>query len=612
VKADSEEWKMLTRIFAVCDPESLGIGRDVAVKTGEKGARSQLYDGLSPLMAWKVSSRRRAIYDLQVSALAEDKNILTQVCEMQQVSTKLDGAAKTLGMNANVNERILLHGTKPQNLMAILRNGLNERVSSGHFGAAVYLTEDPSKSDQYCVPDDGTDDVLLNGLYTHCGLKHPGNVCYAIVCRAALGFPLYTKNGRFALDRAGMGLYSNKDKRELTAIPGSQPPVSFHSLVVQAGPKSEGFALQRHREFLVFNSNNILLEYVVAYQRTLNGAPAEIPLSVEAVAASLPTTATTTERLQRSGSGQSAQATATPVGARRSHSKEQSYQPAGIAPKVLSRTASQSDNPECQALRSLRHSTSSLSRRSDARHQNLMNLVRDVPTGGRATVSIKSEVLKISGTQAWNCWNGKRDNAPIMWVKAPHGGERMEAGTHSARLRPPAAWTAWVKCRFEAASQHAAVMFTVYEGPDTSGAIGFSFGPRTLNGQGIGYQATDSNELNAFAECDISSWHELRMRRYNGIDGGSLFDLAFRPLNEDFADDMDSMNDIEPEEDEWIMLAEAIQPYNNIVGKRIALGVMQASSGRCEVHFRDFKLCRDNPDGTSGPVAPGPPTPGDS
>ena len=59
----------------------------------------------------------------------------------------------------------------------------------------IYLAEDIAKSDQYAEADveyDGSGDnaALHERLYpdTEDGAEHPGDVCYVLVCRAALGW----------------------------------------------------------------------------------------------------------------------------------------------------------------------------------------------------------------------------------------------------------------------------------------------------------------------------------------------------------------------------------------------------------------------------------------
>lgn len=47
-----------------------------------------------------------------------------------------------------INEVFLMHGTRPETVLPILRAGLNERFSGGHFGAGSYLAEVADKINQ--------------------------------------------------------------------------------------------------------------------------------------------------------------------------------------------------------------------------------------------------------------------------------------------------------------------------------------------------------------------------------------------------------------------------------------------------------------------------------
>jgi hypothetical protein len=66
------------------------------------------------------------------------------------------------------------------------------------FGEGLYLAEDAGKADQYATVDKAhdIDSVIHNRLYSDGeGLgvcAHPGDVCYVLVCRAAMGLPIVT------------------------------------------------------------------------------------------------------------------------------------------------------------------------------------------------------------------------------------------------------------------------------------------------------------------------------------------------------------------------------------------------------------------------------------
>merc|ERR1719161_93272 len=56
-------------------------------------------------------------------------------------------------LDEEVSELYLLHGTKPDVLMEVLNNGLNERFSGGMFGDGTYFAEDAAKTDNYSTLD---------------------------------------------------------------------------------------------------------------------------------------------------------------------------------------------------------------------------------------------------------------------------------------------------------------------------------------------------------------------------------------------------------------------------------------------------------------------------
>eukprot|EP00929_Paragymnodinium_shiwhaense_P043487 TRINITY_DN22363_c0_g1_i5.p1 TRINITY_DN22363_c0_g1~~TRINITY_DN22363_c0_g1_i5.p1 ORF type:complete len:289 (-),score=62.78 TRINITY_DN22363_c0_g1_i5:263-1129(-) len=258
---DETELKGLKTLLKVPDPHNLGIGRDV--REGEA------YGDLELVHAWKIEKEtKRIIYGgKKMQARQEIKKRA-----LPKVETKLDSAARSLGMalDDRVNEKILLHGTKPDLVLAILQNGLNERFSGGLFGSGIYVAEDPSKIDQYCTPDAecgevGDPDVkLLHEKLYGSERSHPGRVFYGFVVRVTLGYPVYTKDGENNADNQSESVWATKTKRELAEIPDSSPPVHYHSLVAMAGADCK---VKRHREFLSFDGDRTILEYLFAYRR---------------------------------------------------------------------------------------------------------------------------------------------------------------------------------------------------------------------------------------------------------------------------------------------------------------------------------------------------------
>ena len=119
------------------------------------------------------------------------------------------------------------------------------------------------KIDQYATVDhkfqsDGPLAELHEKLYG-IATKHPGRVRYALVCRVALGQPAVTKDGQTRLED-GAALFSDGEARAtLAPLAGGVPPQSLRA--------ETGERIQRFREYVVFSPDQILVEYLVAYQR---------------------------------------------------------------------------------------------------------------------------------------------------------------------------------------------------------------------------------------------------------------------------------------------------------------------------------------------------------
>eukprot|EP00931_Biecheleriopsis_adriatica_P114302 TRINITY_DN8989_c0_g1_i3.p1 TRINITY_DN8989_c0_g1~~TRINITY_DN8989_c0_g1_i3.p1 ORF type:complete len:579 (+),score=99.79 TRINITY_DN8989_c0_g1_i3:24-1739(+) len=275
VPHDSKTWSALCQLLHVPDPQNLGVGRDVS--------EHEEYDSIKPVHAWKIdmdtramlyaAAKKMAIEDIE--GVCKDIEGVKSITKVGDVETKIDKVGIELARcqdkkDITVHDHVLLHGTKPELIRTILRNGLSEKFSSGLFGKGLYLTEDPSKADQYCTtdrPGDESLDDLHEDLYGKTGLEHPGPVCYMLVCRVTIGIPVYTKDGKTDMHPPHKEVFHDDSKRELAAIEGSDPPIPYHTLIAEAGPKHDGFYLQRHREYVVFSANRVMEEYLVAFKR---------------------------------------------------------------------------------------------------------------------------------------------------------------------------------------------------------------------------------------------------------------------------------------------------------------------------------------------------------
>jgi hypothetical protein len=277
--SDASVLRSLEALLQTEHPAWLGKGKDVSKKYGP-------YDSLKLARAWKVdhpSNRKK--YTAGVEKVQQDMDRLRKkgkdVDKVPGLPVRTaHAAAEGFTMKAGANEAILLHGTSPDRLLELLSNGFNERYSGTGagtaFGGGVYLAEDVGKTDQYVGADSAYDpsrSELHMRLYGRT-VRHPGDVFYVLVVRAALGFPLRTQymndqeTGESATSMdSGAPIFPtfNNDEpnfRELSAVPGVTPPIYHHSLIAELGED-----IVRYREFVLFHSEYLHIDYLIAYHR---------------------------------------------------------------------------------------------------------------------------------------------------------------------------------------------------------------------------------------------------------------------------------------------------------------------------------------------------------
>lgn len=262
----------LVRMFTPAQPQHLHQGRDVREDCPP-------YDGIRPAAVWQISSEsRNNLYYMQRESLKRRlrRSLPAASVSLHREETHLSQFHSLLpvDLDEEVNEVLLLHGTKPEHVQDILAHGLNERLCSGIFGHGTYLAEDVEKIDQYTEVDEelhtrGELRELHARLFGK-DLCHPGSVYYAFVCRATLGQAIHTKDGRFSVDNGD--LWANGpdvDIHELARIPGSNPCERHHSLIAELGNR-----ITRFREFVIYHAGaQVLPEFLVAYHRTQDGVP---------------------------------------------------------------------------------------------------------------------------------------------------------------------------------------------------------------------------------------------------------------------------------------------------------------------------------------------------
>jgi len=181
-----------------------------------------------------------------------------------------------------------MHGPNGGVLLSILSAGMNERFAGSAcataHGEGSYLAEDAGKCDQYVKIDESFNprSELHKRLYgqPRAGPAkfdpdtgkplHPGDVFYILVCRVALGHYVRAKDGNAdstSVDTgesvfASAGNRGAGNRRELSTVAGVPVPVHHHSFLVDAYLRN-----MRYREFIIFHSDLMYPEYVIAYTR---------------------------------------------------------------------------------------------------------------------------------------------------------------------------------------------------------------------------------------------------------------------------------------------------------------------------------------------------------
>ena len=250
--------------------EWLGKGRDVSNDYGP-------YDSLKLACAWKVDHPRNLDkYTGGVKRVQQELELLERrgknVSYVPGLPVKT-ARARGFTLSQACNEVILLHGTNPDRLLNLLSTGLNERFSGTNagsaFGEGVYCAEDAGKTDQY-VSADSTHDPsseLHKRLYDKT-VHHPDDVFYVLVLRVALGFPVRTQQmGQRATSMDdGKPIFPINTYRELSAVPDVTPSIFHHSLIAELGRE-----IKHYREFVLFHSEYVHIDYVLAYHRYNGG-----------------------------------------------------------------------------------------------------------------------------------------------------------------------------------------------------------------------------------------------------------------------------------------------------------------------------------------------------
>jgi len=154
--------------------------------------------------------------------------ITTQVC-----AAKILHDVRLPPLQANANEVLVFHGTKPESANAIAQNHFDMAFAckTGMFGAGLYFAESCSKSDEYVKPD-------------------KENRFPVVICRVTLGHINYVPHKDPTKD-------PGREKLESSCLTGE-----YHS-VLGDRKKAKG----TYREFVVYNHYQVYPHFIVWYKR---------------------------------------------------------------------------------------------------------------------------------------------------------------------------------------------------------------------------------------------------------------------------------------------------------------------------------------------------------
>eukprot|EP01062_Namystynia_karyoxenos_P066685 TRINITY_DN60609_c0_g1_i1.p1 TRINITY_DN60609_c0_g1~~TRINITY_DN60609_c0_g1_i1.p1 ORF type:complete len:1259 (+),score=354.77 TRINITY_DN60609_c0_g1_i1:92-3868(+) len=159
-----------------------------------------------------------------------------------------------------VNELRLFHGTKPEHVLSILADGMNERFCGGLFGHGTYFAENPWKSHHYTAEHRaGEHPDLVRHLYAASAPEH--RCRYILVCRVVCGAATVTSDGH-TQHFSGAPLWApGAVRRELAKTPNGG---HYSSLLAVPGGLVAGY-----REIVIFRGQRIYPEYLLAYGQTV-------------------------------------------------------------------------------------------------------------------------------------------------------------------------------------------------------------------------------------------------------------------------------------------------------------------------------------------------------
>ena len=174
-----------------------------------------------------------------------------------------------------VAERYLLCSVNAEQILEILENGFSESEAAKNemHTAANYLYDNPEEMDrsQLRAPSrvaSSESERLRDLRWLHCEGREGNQISdmyYCFVARVTCGASLQIQGLDRLRDAASSSIVAT-DRYDLATIPGTSPPFSYHTLVVNADGAGSG----QFRQIVVFDGKLIYPEYLLGYYRVFD------------------------------------------------------------------------------------------------------------------------------------------------------------------------------------------------------------------------------------------------------------------------------------------------------------------------------------------------------
>ncbi|KAN0037467.1 hypothetical protein ACTFIV_002818 [Dictyostelium citrinum] len=174
---------------------------------------------------------------------------------IHSVITNIPGGPE---LDKKANELFLFHGLNVSSVAGIAKFGFDPRFCSldGMFGAGLYFAENSSKSNQYCH---GGACTCSGFQATSCKCKASDEVCL-LVCRVVMGDCLVENVFR----GNGPGQFWNGRRTE----PKKPNNINiYNSVIGESKPNYGPKAALQLREYIVYESSQVFVEYKVYFKR---------------------------------------------------------------------------------------------------------------------------------------------------------------------------------------------------------------------------------------------------------------------------------------------------------------------------------------------------------